>query len=65
MQMQVNAEFFQIELGMIAGRPSFSCRCIQYMKSGKRVRATERSIMFGTSLMLLELPVITLQMKLS
>jgi hypothetical protein len=59
-QLQVNAEFFQIEFGMIAGRPSFSCRSIQNTNIGSRIRATERSIMLGTSLILLELPVITL-----
>jgi hypothetical protein len=60
MQLQVNAEFFQIEFGMMAGRPSFSCRPIQNTNIGSRIRAMETSTMLGTSRILLELPVIAL-----
>ena len=60
-QLQVKAVFFQIEFGMIAGFPRFSCRCIQYTNAGKRMRAMESIAILPGSLTLEELPVITLQ----
>lgn len=59
-QLQVKAVFFQMEFGITAGLPRFSWRCIQYTNAGKRERAMESMAMLAGSLMLDELPVITL-----
>jgi hypothetical protein len=56
----VNADCFQMEFGMMAGRFIFSCRCIQNANAGIKARAIERRTMLATSLIPVELPVITL-----
>lgn len=45
MQTMEKLWFFQSELGMMAGRPDFSCRCIHKMKAGMRANPTISSAM--------------------
>jgi hypothetical protein len=59
-QVVVNADCFQIEFGMSAALPNFSCRFIHNTKAGIRARAVEKIAMFCGSFMLVELPVIAL-----
>lgn len=49
--------FFQRELGMMAGRPDFSCRCIQRMNAGIRANPTIRRAMMRGEWMSEVLPV--------
>ena len=61
MQMHVNMVFFQSELGMIAGRPSFSWRPTQNMKAGMRATAVQSSVRFAGSRSFDVLPVTALR----
>ncbi len=50
--MVANAPFFQIEFGMSAGRPRFSCRLTQNTNAGIRPTLTMRRATFEAVLML-------------
>lgn len=59
-QMQVKATFFQSELGIIAGFPLRSCHPIQKTKAGSSTSPMLKSMMFGASLSLDVLAVMSL-----
>ena len=61
MQMLVKTLFRHSELGIMAGRPSFSCRPTQKVNAGIRATAIDRHAMLVGDLMPETLPVRTLE----